>query len=182
MTDRRVCDTGLASATRPQPAITVRVPSKSVTSRKSEKLTSVITIKKIYGITSFGQAGGLNLWSELDGFVQFDHGHVVVKCEDVEILVRCNLLHPSYLFVVLGDIVAAEEDLQLVGLERIYAMGSGKYVTVSDQRATAVELSLPLESDDPGEFGRSRLLATNNPVVSAANTTHFEKRKWWLIR
>lgn len=125
----------------------------------------------------------MNLGSELDRFVQFHDGHIVVKCEDVETTVGANSLHLAHLLVVLRDIVAAQEDLQLVGLKRLDAMGGSEYMSISDQCAAAVELSLSLESDDPWELGGLRLLSAHNSILTTPNSTHLriERRKLFRV-
>lgn len=130
-------------------------------------------------LTSSGQAGSLDLGSELDRSVEFHDGHIVVEREDVETSVGTNLLYFAHLLVVLGNIVAAQEDLQLIRLERLDTMRSSEHMTVSDQSTTAVQLSLALESDDPWELSGCCLLATHNSIVTTTNATHLKRKNCW---
>lgn len=128
-------------------------------------------------LTSSGQAGSLDLGSELDRSVEFHDGHIVVEREDVETSVSANLLYLAHLLVVLGYVVAAQEHLQLIWLKRLDTMRSSEHMAVSDQSATAVELSLTLESDNPWELSGCCLLAAHNSIVATTNATHLKRKK-----
>ena len=83
-------------------------------------------------------------------------------------------LHFADLLVVLSHVMATQVDLQLAGLKRVHTMGSSENMTISDQGTTAVELSLPLEANDPGELRGRGFFSTNNSVTSSSNATNFK--------